>query len=254
MAHVIQPEDEFPDVITRLKDGESVDWELKEWLEQAQMREGIERERLDTAIEVAIPVGPNTTKNVRCCMLWPREGVRFEPRDAPGFTAELSALITEVDARWPQERAWQGPQGYTERAFERYPTLGKYLTAVYFDPRVVAGEWREWFGEQPWIVLRAWGGAYDPDQVVRALVALAREKLAGYGSFGGRDTRLLIFYNRGVRFNTPFHGLAFRSFVDLVPVVADEIRRLVVPFSRVYLLNAPEREAYQAYPTVERCG
>lgn len=39
-----------------------------------------------------------------------------------------------------------------------------------------------------------------------------------------------------------------------MPVVAAALADIVrVPFSRVYVLNVHEREAYQVHPTLERC-
>jgi len=254
VTDVIQPDAAFPDVTTRLKTGGHVEWELKEWLEKEQMAAGKRRECLDAAIQRAIPERPNTTTHILCCMLTPRAGARFDTADTEGFKEELDRLIADVDRRWPDNRAWHSPQGYLCRSFEGYLTLGKYLTEIHFEPRVIAGERREWFAGQPWVFLEAWGGAYDPQQAVDALVALAVEKVSGYGPFGQQDTRLLIFYNRAITYNTPFYGLAYRSFADVAPVVARKLAVIRVPFSLVYLLNALEREACEVYPECHQCS
>lgn len=71
---------------------------------------------------------------------------------------------------------------------------------------------------------------------------------------GRQDTRLVILYNRAVVYNTPFYGVAYRSFPALAPVVAARLATVRVPFSRVYLLNTSERQAYEVYPECRTCA
>lgn len=147
---------------------------------EKQMGESKRREARDLAITQAIPEGPNAIANLYLCMLTPRED-RFDVRDRDRFREELNRLIADVDTRWPDERFWHSPQGYLCRDFTGYPTLSTYLETAHFEPRVLAGERREWPDSIPWVFVEPPGGAYDPRTAVDALVAVAVAKATRYG-------------------------------------------------------------------------
>ena len=44
-----------------------------------------------------------------------------------------------------------------------------------------------------------------------------------------------------------------QTFEDVAIHVAKYLEEIVIPFKRVYLLNAPGREVFEIYPKLERC-
>lgn len=253
-------EDSHADIRTKLNDGTWVTWQLGEWLEENQMQAAQERERLEAKIMGAIgEQGPNSTKHIRHCTLSlkEREGKvhRFDRRDAAPLKTEIHGLIGDVDSRWKQNRSWQFPQGYRCTTFKAHPTLGKYLDAIHFDPRV--GRWvrRDWPAGQPWIHFEAPGGAYVSQVAIDAMKLRVKEKAAHYGTFRKEDVRLIVFYNQAALYNTPFQDLTLRSFEDVAAIAAETLSRIHIPFTRVYLLKAlyPSPESFEVYPRLGRC-
>lgn len=256
VKEVRQPDEEFPDVIMKLKDGAEVDFELGEWLDGAQMAEAKRHERLEAAIRDAIgPQGPNPSRHFRAVMLSPREDLpKFDHADRGGFKAVLATLIQETDHQWPTERFWHSPQGRVCRDLAAYPPLGKYLRSVVFDPLVVRGQARPWPSGQPWVFTELRGGSYSPETALRALAGILEQKIRRYGRFS-RPTRLLIYYGKAVAYNTPYLGVETREFVDVAALAAQAVRGQD-SFEKVYLLNAlePGLEAYEIYPECTRCS
>lgn len=244
-------EDSHVDVSTRLVDGTRVDWQLEEWLDENQMKAAKHTERLEADILNAIgEQGPNKTRHIRHCALSFNEDVgRFDTKDGPMFRAECFRVIGDVDSSWQRNPSWHSQQGYRCTAFEAYPTLGKYLAGIHFDPH------NEWPSSQPWIHFEAWGGPCDPRVAIAALKQAIKKKAAHYGRFGNEDVRLIVFYHQAILYNTPFDGRQVDTFEDLASIAKETLSRIAVPFKKVYLLNAlgPVPEAFEVYPTVRRC-
>lgn len=154
---------------------------------------------------------------------------------------------------WPTERFWHSPQGRVCREFGDHPTLGTYLSAVHFEPVVVAGRTRAWPAEQPWIFVEIPGGAYSPETALGALADILTQKLGHYGRFS-RPTRLVIHYGKAVAYNTPYLGVETRDFEDVAARAAAVVRGQTA-YEKIYLLNAmePGFEAFEIYPTCTRC-
>jgi transposase InsO family protein len=140
----------------------------------------------------------------RAVMLTPREDVRrFDPADRAAFGKELWALVAATHQYWPSERFWHSPQGRTCRDFSDHPTLGKYVSAVHFEPAVVASRTRPWIKGQPWVFVELPGGSYSPNTALGALADILKRKIGRYGRFS-RLTRLVIHYGKAVVYNTPY--------------------------------------------------
>lgn len=185
-------------------------------------------------------------------MLWPiTPPVRFNPKDAQAFLEELLALITNVDTTWPENPGWHSPQGYNCVEFDSYPMLKRYLRAVYFDPRVIAGQRREWPSGVSWIAVEQGGGWYDPQVAIDALTQCLRAK-SKYG-LGSTDVRLIEYYDQALIYNTPYRGVKHRTFRDVASHVAEQLREMSIPFTSVYLLHVPLREAFEIYPELRSC-
>src|SRR5206468_3275918 len=149
---VDQPDAPFPDVVVELATGRLVDFPLGASLDGPQTAAA---KRYDVAAEAMTAAlgsqGVNPSPHFRAVMLCPRDRLtKFEAADRAIFRTEFWTLVAETHHRWPTERFWRSPQGRMCREFDRYPTLGKYLRSVNFDPRVVAGRERRWPTSQPW--------------------------------------------------------------------------------------------------------
>ena len=139
------------------------------------------------------------------------------------------------------------------REFDRYPTLGKYLRSVNFDPRVVAGRERRWPTSQPWVFVENRGGAYSPESALAALGAILAQKTNHYGAFT-RPTRLIIYYGQAAAYNTPYIGMDTREFADVAALAAHAVRGQTA-LEKIYLLNAlePGLEAFEIFPACVWC-
>jgi len=253
---VDQPDAPFPDVVVELATGGLVDFELGEWLDGPQTGAA---KRYDAAAEAMIAAlgsqGVNPSPHFRTVMLCPRNDVtKFEAADRAAFRTELWTLVAETHCRWPAERFWRSPQGRICREFDRYPTLGKYLRSVNFDPRGVAGKVRSWPAGQPWVFVENRGGPYSPETSLAALRAILAQKTSHYGTFT-RPTRLIVFYGQAAAYNTPYVGVETREFADVAAMAADAVRGQTA-FEKIYLLNAlePGLEAFEIFPTCVRCS
>ncbi len=251
-----KPDAQFPDRIVTLRGGSQIDFELGEWLHGEQMTRGKSRERLVETIENVIgEQWENTPDNFRTVMLVPRSDLpRFEPDDMTAFHAEIWTLIEESDREWPEERSWHSPQGRRLREFAEYPTLGKYISTMVFEPMTVAGRRREKRPTGiPWIFIEPPGGSYSPDTALSALEGILRSKIERYGGLS-RPVRLLVHYGKAVAYNTPWYGVHFREFRDVAVGAAQVVKSQSV-YEKIYLLFAlePGLEAYEIWPNVAKC-
>jgi hypothetical protein len=256
IASFRQPDAEFPDVTVTLKDGSEIDFELAEWLHGEQMTQAKRRERLVESIENAIgDQSERTSEHVRTVMMVPRDDLpRFDPKDAPLFHSQMWALIEDTDRRWPRGRHWHSPQGRHVRGFDAYPTLGKYLSRVVFEPLVIAGRRNERPPKGfPWIFTKLPGGSYSPDTALAALASVLHSKIDHYGGFS-RPLRLLVYYGKAIAYNTPWHGLEFREFRDVAEAAASIVGGQS-RFEKIYLLSAlePGLEVFEIFPQLVKC-
>ncbi len=252
---VMQPDAQFPDLVVTTTTGSTIDFELGEWLDGAQMGAARRYERLERAMLDAVgPQGPNASPNFRAMMLSLREdAAKFGPSDQASFRTELWGLVAATDRLWPTERFWHSPQGRVCRDFADHPTLRKHLRSVHFDPLVVRGAPRPWPEGQPWIFVELRGGSYSPETALAALRGILAQKINHYGRFA-RPTRLIIHYGKAVAYNTPYLGVETRDFADVAAQAAAVIAGQTA-FQKIYLLNAlePGLEAYEIAPACARC-
>lgn len=182
--------------------------------------------------------------------------------------------------------------GYLCDDFKAYPTLAKYLESTHFwprdtrqettlkraldraarDPEIIAlfkrarNEALTCIQEgglsptQPaptdeWIGFSQQGGAYSPESALAALATIIEKKLSYAPLSGGREVRLIIYYDEGALYNTPYKDLKFRSFADIAQeasrVTREKLGAKRSPFTRIYLLKAldPNPEAFEIWPT-----
>ena len=164
--------------------------------------------------------------------------------------AEFTSLIEHVDAHefWQD----QSPQWFRCNNFDSYPVLGRYVTEINFCPRFVGGTEQSWSSNVSWIQFEGNGGAYDPEVAVRALRSSIDQKTNKYGGLrkGGQDVRLIIYYDQGVLYNTPY-GNTLESVAQVAVLrLADTAHQ---EFTHVYILDVHNRLAFGVYPTFQRC-
>ena len=105
-------EKEFPDVTCKTESGRRVGVEMGEWLNEDQTRVRKGMERLEQSILDAIgEQGENQTYNI-CAIFLSPAGKPIKPADKELFRSQLFDYIDEVDRRWPNEKYWQGRNGY----------------------------------------------------------------------------------------------------------------------------------------------
>ncbi len=249
VASIEQPEAEFPDFIIRLNDGTQIDFELAEWIHEAQMANGKRRERLVDAILRSIgDQGDNPSQYFDSILLFPRaDAPRFPATDADRFRAELWALIVETEQRWQNERFWNSPAGCQRYELDAYPVLKQYVLKANFYPR----ERRP--SGVPWIDVSLPCTSYSSDSAIEALAKILETKVANYGGFLKR-AHLLVFYGAAAAYNTPWYDIQFRTFSDIAQKAA-ELARDQCGFEKIYLLKAlePGLEAYEIYPSFAKC-
>jgi hypothetical protein len=253
-----QPHQLFPDIVAKLHDGSEVNFELAEWLDNQQMEQSKQIERVELAILDALgSQGINGSDHIRCVMLVLRENVpRFRQQDGLDFRNELYRLISDTDRRWPMERHWQSPQGRICRQFSSFPILNKYLRSVHFDPLRFGNTIKErWRTGHPWIFFQSRGGSYSSDTALIALLEIIRKKEDHYGKQEARGVSLMVYYSQAVLYNTPFYGIKVNGFNDAAKFAADRLMKMPIIFEKVYLFQAlePDLQAFEVYPTLLKC-
>ena len=260
---VQEAEGAYPDVLANLHDGQEIGFELGEWVHEDQIGHSKKTDQFAADILRAIEPQPkNTTQHIHCLMLVPRsDNTRFDQQDGGKLREELFRLIQGTDQQWPKERHWQSPQGYHCRGLDRFPTLARYLTEVWFDPRVTGKLKRT---PRPhgilWIDVEGRGGAYSGESAREALQVIISKKASHYdgGPYGGpsgQRVNLLIHYGADAfTYNTPFSDDTTPDFAAVARFAGEVVqscsRGRQFPFERVYLCNtlAPKLEAYEIFP------
>jgi hypothetical protein len=261
---VQEEEGAFPDVLATLRDGQVLGFELGEWLHEEQVRQDKKTHQFELDILRAIgPQPENGTRNVHCVLLAPgNDRMGFDQQDREKLRQELINLIDETDQQWPKERHWQSPQGYHCKEFGRFPTLTRYLTEVWFVPRVTGKVKKEPRPPGiPWIHVEGRGGSYSGESARKALQAIISKKASHYGGSSSQGVHLLIHYGvDAFRYNTPFLDVTTPDF-EAVAMFAGEVMQSCflerqLPLEKVYLCNTlpSELEAYEIFPQVLRCS
>lgn len=262
---VQEEEGAFPDVLARVHDGQEIGFELGRWLHEDQISQSTKYDQFASdLLQELDPQPENTTQHIHCVSLAPRnDNPRFDRRNGEKLRAELFRLIQETDQQWPQERHWQSPQGYHCREFGQFPTLGKYLAEVWFDPRVTGTVIKKPIPpEIPWIHIRVRGGSYSGESARKALQLIISKKVSHYPRPSGQRVNLLIHYGvDAFAYNTPFIDNTTPDFAAVAKFASEVVQsrsmERQLPFERVYLCNtlAPsELEAYEIFPTLIKCS
>lgn len=248
----------FPDVLCKTQDGQDLGFELGEWINQGQISQNKKAERFQSDFIPAIGTQPeNTTEHIHLVLLSPRDDrQRFNSSDSVKLREELLRLIQETDRQWPNEQHWQSPQGYHGREFVRFPTLGKYLSEVWFVPRKAGTIRNDPLGHGiSWIRFKARGGSYSGESARKALRDIISKKASHYGSSSNLRVNLLIHYGADAYcYNTPFLDIRAPDFAGMAGFASQVVQACSqerdLPFEKVYLCHTlpPELEAYEILP------
>jgi hypothetical protein len=239
-----------PDYICANEAGARIGVELGEWLNEAQIRESKERERIeDSYCSVVKSEDEASPPNIGWVYFNQKDLVSLAPSDAPTFKTELYQCVKEVDDGWLDNPECDDPQGYTLRDLGTYPTLAKYLHGLHFR----STERIKSIRGIAWISFRPHGGAYSPDDAVNALLELLNKKINKYANLR-RDQKLselylVAYYDQGLIHNTPYLGLDL-GLDDIAEIAAIKVARNPGPFQKVFLFNSLPQDmaVYQLWP------
>ncbi|MFL6284430.1 MAG: hypothetical protein ACJ74Q_14900 [Pyrinomonadaceae bacterium] len=234
MASYTQPDDDPPDILCSMNDGQHIGFELKEWLNEEQMREAKGRERLQESIFEAIAeYPPNSYQHIAYLWLFPRTKLRVKEADREAFRTELFTLIEEIEVRWPNEPMWHSPQGHRVTDLTHYPTASKYLHNVEFFPQEFRGGWA---GSRRWIRFPNWGGSYSPTPMVNALLETVAASIDYYrGTRLGYEFNLLIHYSQALLYNYSVETSEYK-IDDAARAASDAVGDDPGRLTKIYLL------------------
>ncbi len=247
-----QPKEDPPDILCTTVSNRKIGLELTAWLDEKQIGNIKKAESLGNAIlGAAAPIPPNETKHIHLVQVLPNTS-RLPGKDAEAFRAELLALISDMDGRWPDEPSWHSMQGCEWRDFAKYPVLGKYLLEVHAVPRTAFSDWRSTEGACDWITVPEAADFYSPDSMVLALQDRISGKVEKYsGCANGLDEfNLLVHYDLAWQYNSPVNAVDFTS-KDAAKAAAQFIGDKAGVFSKVFLFvpHDEEQKVFILYPT-----
>ena len=252
MAPPPKPFDKRPDIIALTASGKSIGIELKSWVNQEQIAQARDRERIQDGILKAIgKQPPNQTQNIGYAWLLPRH-VRFDARDGADFRDQLLSLIARVDDDWSQEPGReQSCSGDVDR-FDEFPLLKKYLHRIRFRP---TGSRRT----ARWIRFPDAGRHYSPAEMLETLESTL---LSHKGDERYKDLRekagldelyLLIHYDfKAFAYNTPFDAPNF-GFKEAAAFASQVVEGDGNSFDRIFLFHIlpGEEAAFEISPDLK---
>lgn len=284
--------DDFPDLLVKWKIGGCAGFELGEWLHAKQMAQAKRKEALRTKLrEVLSQRIKERPHHIGRIALEVRD-TTFRPEDADAFATELLRIVCKVDGSWQQE-AWRQEAGYSISDFSRYPIVDKYVESILFRPQnsqtetIISkaldnaqndpeiGRLLEQLHEEAkartegrglqasenqqansWIEFPGDGGVYSSKWALEALAGILARKTERYAAQQTGDLRLIIYYDEGVLYNTPYEDLKRETFADMAYEAALLLtKKNAAPFNKIYLLQAlcPNPETFEIWPSFSKC-
>lgn len=248
-AHVwYKPDDEkLYDIISRSADGQTVKWQITEWLDPEQTQRSKERQNLKHAIGAAVR-GLKMPHMTTCCLFPQDPPTHFKPKHTKPFCAQLFELIRSVEEEWTkppprqrytwpkQDECWARPEDMTD-----WPVLARYLRSIQF----IHSE----RSSNRAILTSGYAGSSHPKDAIAQLIRTIDRKMHGYKWPTDEDVRLLVFYDEAWRHNSP----ACDDLAVNAECAARHLRKVTVPFKRLYLLFGRSGYAYELHPEPKRC-
>ncbi len=232
-----KPFDKRPDIIALTASGKRIGIELKSWVNQEQIAEARERERIQDDILKAIgKQPPNQTQNIGYVWLSPKD-VRFDVRDAADFRDQLFRLIARVDNDWSRKPGFEQTCSGDVDRFEEFPLLKKYLHRIRFRPATRSR------GTVRWIRFPDASRFYSPNEMLETLSSsLAAhkgdERYKDLKKHVGLDeVYLLVHYDfKAFAYNTPFESPNF-GFKEAAEFASNALRGDGGYFDRIFLFH-----------------
>jgi hypothetical protein len=248
-----KPFDKRPDIIGLTASGKKIGIELKSWVNQEQIAEARQRERIqDDILEAIGKQPPNQTQHIGYVWLLPKH-VRFDVREATDFREQLFRLIAKVDDGWSRKPgSEQSCSGDVDR-FDESPVLKKYLHRIRFRP---ASRSR---GTARWIRFPDATRHYSPTEMLETLESsvLSQRRNERYKDLrvqaGLDEVYLLIHYDfKAFAYNTPFDApnFGFKEAAAFASRVVDGDGNF---FDRIFLFHflPGEEAAYEISPDLK---
>ena len=249
----LEPFDKRPDIIALTTSGKKIGIELKSWVNQEQIAEARERERIQDDILKAIgKQPPNQTQNIGYVWLSPKH-VRFDVRDAADFRDQLFRLIARVDNDWSRKPGFEQTCSGDVDRFEEFPLLKKYLHRIRFRPATRSR------GTVRWIRFPDASRHYSPAEMLETLESSLLshrhdERYKDLRAQAGLDeVYLLIHYDfKAFAYNTPFDApnFGFKEAATFASQVVDGDGNF---FDRIFLFHflPGEEAAYEIFPDLK---
>lgn len=225
--------------------GAQIGVELSEWLHETQIARERPRYQLEREYRQAIDsrrVSPPA--NIGGIWLWARR--RLSRSDERRFCTELYALVSQLDSNWTQVRDHDNPHGAVIRDFSGYPIVAKYLSSLMCWSHLHR---TAQLGHE-WITFMPHGGAHGIQPAIQALEFSLQRKTAMYATLksnaGLAELHLLLYYDQGWAFNTPFDapGFGFREIASHLKQVASADHGA---FDRIFLFIPAKQQLETIY-------
>jgi hypothetical protein len=248
-----KPFDKRPDIIALTASRKSIGIELKSWVNQEQIAEARERERIQDDILKAIgKQPPNQTQNIGYLWLLPKR-LRFDARDGSDFRDQLFSLIARVDHDWSQRPGPEQSCSVDVDRFDEFPLLKKYLHRTRFRPATRSR------GTVRWIRFPEAGRHYSPAEMLETLESslLSHKRDERYKDLRAKagldELYLLIHYDfKAFAYNTPFDApnFGFKEAAAFASQVVDGDGNF---FDRIFLFHLlpGEEVAFEIFPDLK---
>ena len=248
-----KPFDRRPDIIALTASGKRIGIELKSWVNQEQIAEARERERIQDDILNAIgKQPPNETKTIGYVWLSPKR-VRFDERDAADFRDQLFRLIARVDNDWSRKPGSEQMCAGDIDRFEEFPHLKKYLHRIRCRPATRSR------ATVRWIRFPDAGRLYSPSEMLETLESLLHshsrdERYHDLPAQAGLDELyLLIHYDfKAFAYDTPFDAPDF-GFGEAATFAWRVVSGEGNFFDRIFLFHLlpGEEAAFEIFPDLK---
>jgi hypothetical protein len=236
-----------PDVPCLDATGHRIGVELMQWINEAQMAESKARCKIEDSYGRVIRSSyEQPPAHVGLIFIYAKDKTSLAPANAAIFRAELYRFVHQIDADWPNNPAWDDPQGYLFTDFTGYPALTQHLAGLHVYARGSRFNWG--FGAE-WITFEAHGGAFAPGWMGDALLDNIRRKITKYAKPENRlkleqqqldEFYLLAYYDEAVIHNTPYRVPGF-GFREIAASVSRELATNPHPFHKVFLFSPIEK-------------
>ncbi len=199
-AHVWdKPDDEkLYDIISRSADGQTVKWQITEWLDPEQTQRSKERQNLKHAIGAAVR-GLKMPHMTTCCLFPQDPPTHFKPKHTKPFYAQLFELIRSVEEEWtmplPRQRyTWARDDECVALPSDiaAWPVLFRYLRKVTLTR-----------SEDPYVSIVGFADSFRQEDAIAPLMSIIEKKCRAYHWPTEGDVRLLVFYDEAWIHNSP---------------------------------------------------